>query len=211
MTETEFDQTARLWLEGGPTALSDRALQAALDEIHVTRQRRAWGPARRQPDMNNNLVRLGLAAAAAVALAVVGINLLTTGDRVGGLGPSTAPSPTPSAPASPVALHNGPLEPGTYVIGPDLKPTTMECGLGEPEQQTPECSNTMRLMFTVPDGWAGAGDSIWLEQERNFGPAGAGMLFNRGGWLRSDPCIPNEADAAPVDIPVGPTAADFVR
>ena len=38
------------------------------------------------------------------------------------------------------------------------------------------------------------------------------MLFNRGGWLRSDPCVPTQVDAndrAPLDIPVGPTADDF--
>lgn len=159
--------------------------------------------------MTSNIVRLGLAAAAVVALAIVGINLLTTGDRVGGPGPSATPSPTPSPTASPVALHDGPLVPGTYVIGPGLKDTWMECGLGVPEQPTPGCSNTMRLMFTVPDGWAGAGGSIWLEEERNFGPAGAGMIFNRGGWLRSDPCVLTEADAAPPDIPVGPTSDEF--
>ena len=47
MSEHDFDRTARLWLEDGPTDMPDRALQAALDEIHVTQQRRAWWPARR--------------------------------------------------------------------------------------------------------------------------------------------------------------------
>ncbi len=200
MTENEFDRTAGLWLEDGPTVMSDRALQAALDEIHVTRQRRAWWPARRQPDMNSNIIRLGLAAAAVVALAVVGISLLTTGDRVGGPGPTTSPSPSPSPAASPLPLHDGLLVPGTYVIGPDLTDSWMTC----PEPPTPGCDNTMRLMFTVPDGWAGISGSIWLAQGGNSPPAGAGMLFTRGGWLRSDPCV-----GAPVDIPVGPTVDDF--
>jgi hypothetical protein len=70
----------------------------------------------------------------------------------------------------------------------------------------------MLLMFTVPDGWSGVESGIWLEQEENVPPAGAAMLFTRGGWLRSDPCVPtavDEIDGAPVDIPVGPTVDDF--
>ena len=50
MTENDFDRTARAWLEDGPTVMSDRALHAALDEIHVTRQRRARWPAWRFRD-----------------------------------------------------------------------------------------------------------------------------------------------------------------
>ncbi len=125
----------------------------------------------------------------------------------------------PSPAASPIPLQSGPLVPGTYVIGTDLRNPWMEC----PEPPTPGCSNTMLLMFTVPpyasatvvdpqDGWAGVNGSIWLYPERNSPPAGAGMLFTRGGWLRSDPCVPTEVDAidgSPLDIPVGPTADDF--
>ena len=53
MTDNEFDRTARAWLADGPNQISDRALRAALDEIHVTRQRRAWWPARRLSRMSN--------------------------------------------------------------------------------------------------------------------------------------------------------------
>jgi hypothetical protein len=226
MTENDFDRTARLWLEDGPTVMSDRALLAALDEIHVTRQRRAWWPARRQPDMNSNIVRLGLAAAAVVALVFVGMRFLPPPESVG-VPPSesapiesaagSSPSPAPSPIGSPIPLHSGPLVPGTYFIGPDLKGLWMEC----PPQPIPGCSNTMRLMFTVPDRWAGVGgNSIWPDLVGNAPPDGAGMLFTRGGWLRSDPCVPFAADASPgalvevpgdfpVDIPVGPTVDDF--
>ena len=33
----DFDQTARAWLEDGPTRMSDHALLSALDEVHTTR------------------------------------------------------------------------------------------------------------------------------------------------------------------------------
>ena len=42
---TDFDRLAQAWLPDGPTEMPDRALQAALDEVHVTPQRRfgaAW-------------------------------------------------------------------------------------------------------------------------------------------------------------------------
>ena len=43
MTDNEFERTARAWLDDGPNQISDRAVQSALDQIHVTRQRRSWG------------------------------------------------------------------------------------------------------------------------------------------------------------------------
>ena len=114
---------------------------------------------------------------------------------------ASSPSPGPSPIRSPIPLHSGPLVPGTYFIGPDLKGLWMEC----PAQPIPGCSNTMRLMFTVPDRWAGVGgNSIWPDLVQNFPPDGAGMLFTRGGWLRSDPCVPFSADASPgalVEVP----------
>ena len=63
MTDSEFDRTARAWLADGPNRISDRALQAALDEIHVTRQRRAWWPAQRQSRMFT-MLRIAVAVGA---------------------------------------------------------------------------------------------------------------------------------------------------
>ena len=85
------------------------------------------------------------------------------------------------------------MVPGTYFIGPDLKDHWMAC----PEPPMPGCSNTMRLTFTRTPGRlvAGVAGSIWLYPEQNRPPAGAGMLFTRGGWLRSDPCTP-QVDAS---------------
>lgn len=119
MTENDFERTARLWLEDGPTVLSDRTLQAALDEIHVTRQRRAWWPARWVFDVNIT-IRFAIGAAAVVLVAVIGFNLLPSGSGVGG-GPAATPTPAPTPTPTPIPLPLHPQalvisEPGTYLI-----------------------------------------------------------------------------------------------
>ena len=79
----------------------------------------------------------------------------------------------------------------------------------------PGCSetvrdDTIRFTFTVPDGWASndAGAAITKPATGIVAPNGVGLLFGRGGWLRSDPCI--KVDTLP-DIPVGPSVDDFAN
>ena len=112
MNENEFDRTARAWLDDGPTRMSDRAVLSALEEIHTTRQRRAWWPARRATPVNV-FMRAAIAAVLVVGVGVVAINVLprpSDGSVVGGqptASPSPAqrparrraPSPTPAQPA----------------------------------------------------------------------------------------------------------------
>lgn len=113
------------------------------------------------------------------------------------------PSPVPSAGVTPI--RNGPLAAGTY---------TMElwddCGDPPAAGCSPSpAHDAMQISFRVPDGWAGVGtDSIWLADGGNAGPDGAGLLFGRGAWLLSDPCIQAGQPIIP-DIEVGPSARDF--
>lgn len=93
MNENEFDRTARAWLDDGPTRMSDRALLSALEEIHTTRQRRAWWPARRATPVSI-FARVASAAVLVVAVGLLAINVVPRqpdGSSVGG------PSPSPSA------------------------------------------------------------------------------------------------------------------
>ena len=96
MTSDDFGRTTREWLDEGPTRMSDRALEDALDEIHLTPQRRAWWLAKRLPTFP---LWVRAAAIVVVVLGAVAIesNLRPTG--VGG--PIGGPSPT--APATPTA------------------------------------------------------------------------------------------------------------
>lgn len=103
-TDRDTPRIVRSWLEDGVTALPDRVLDAVLDELPATPQRRAtrW-PARRFSTMSTN-AKFGLGVAAAALVAVVGFSIFT-GQNVGGLNPGDGPeaTPGPTAPADPNA------------------------------------------------------------------------------------------------------------
>ena len=66
--------------------------------------------------------------------------------------------------------------------------------------------DSIRITFTVPDGWAGIGGTIYRAVENNSPPGGAGLLFSRGPWLYSQLC----RGPGP-DIPTGTSVDDFVN
>jgi hypothetical protein len=117
-TDRDVTRVVQSWLEEGVTALPDRVLDAVLDQLPATPQRRSRWSARRTPIMNK-FVGFGLAAAAVVIAAFIGIQFLG-GSDVGGPGPEPTPpptqTPTPSAASSPAAdtyPAEGALTPGT--------------------------------------------------------------------------------------------------
>ena len=73
-TDRDTTRIVRSWLEG-VTALPDRVLDAVLDQLPATPQRRPWWPAWRFAQMNT-YAKLAIAAAAVVVLALVGYSLL---------------------------------------------------------------------------------------------------------------------------------------
>jgi len=100
-TDRDITRVVRSWLDEGVTALPDRVLDAVLDQVPTTPQRRSWWPARRFTTLTS-YARIGLIAAVVVLAAVVGIGLYT--NPVGGPGPTAMPSPTPSLMPSPSPL-----------------------------------------------------------------------------------------------------------
>jgi hypothetical protein len=95
-TDRDTTRVVRSWLEVGATALPDRVLDAVLDQLPTTPQRRSWGAARRFLDMNTS-IKLAIAAAAIVVVAFAGYTLLPSGNGLnGGPGPSSSPSPSPT-------------------------------------------------------------------------------------------------------------------
>ena len=152
----------------GFTPLPNALRNAIRAELPSTRQIGWLGPPiRRFRFMNSNIVRFGLAAAAAVIIVVVGIQLLG-GPNVGPPNPSPSasaavPTPTEPAPSAPTAagfvLWNAPGE--------------------------------VAITVTRASGWSGDQGGGILEK----GPAGAdppdgtGMIVFEGDlWVYGDPC-----------------------
>jgi hypothetical protein len=121
---TDRDVTTRIvrsWLHEDAHEDADRILNLVLDQIDTTPQRRATWLARRFPLMNNNVVRVALAAAALVAAVIIGAKLLPGPD----VGPSPSIEPSPSVQLLD-ALPEGDLFPGTYGLDSNfLVPLTL--------------------------------------------------------------------------------------
>jgi hypothetical protein len=93
-TDHDLERAVRLWVAQGSDQLPEPALDAALDRIEMTKQRHAGWLARRIHLMNGNALKLGLAAAAIIAVAVLGLRFLP--GTVGGP-PDSTPTPVPTA------------------------------------------------------------------------------------------------------------------
>ena len=181
------ERIVRSWLEDGVTALPDRVLDAVLDDLPATPQRRPRTA--RRFFMSNPAVRYAAIAAAIVAVAVIGVSLLGT-PRTGSP-PSATPTPTASGtpvPAPTDSVASGPLKPGTYTI----------YGIG---------GTIDNVRFTVPAGWDWV-DGWYLQKGGIYAPSGAGISFTTGdAQVYTDPCHWSGAGPNP---PTRGTAASLV-
>jgi hypothetical protein len=133
-TDRDTTRLVRSWLAEGVTTLPDRVLEAVLDEVPATPQRRPMWPPRRFGPTSIS-VRVVMAAAALVLVAA--LVELVPGLQIG---PSASPSglsATPTAPSTPgpiataVPTAREALPAGSYhVDGPDTVPFTMSIGAG---------------------------------------------------------------------------------
>ena len=185
-TDRDTKRIVRSWLRSDEHESADRVLDAVLDQLDTTPQRRAtWWPARRFPDMNNS-AKLALAATAVVVAAFLGIRFLLPGGQ--GLGsPGPTPSPTPS-PISLAGANDDLLEAGTYVT-------------------TPFPDDSMRFTLTFPVGWRAFTDFAFLPVDPRGSEAPDGMAFGffKIGGLYADPCFSGGA----ADVEVGTTVDDL--
>lgn len=186
-TDHDTTRIVRSWLDEGVTALPDRVLDAVLDQVPATPQRRAtlW-PARRLTIVNN-FVKFGLAAAVVAVAVLLGFNFFAAPDvGTDGLGdPIATPTPEPTATLVPMLPDGESLDAGIYRANPFIP---------------------VEVLVTVPDGWIGGGD--WLL----FGPRGFeppdGMNI-RFGAVRNMFANPLMRQDGFLDPPVGPTVEDL--
>lgn len=92
-SERETTRRVRSWLEAGVTTIPDHVLDAVLDQVPTTRQRRPLWPVRRDAEMST-FARLGGLAAAVIVVIVAGTALMLGGGI--GSDPTGAPSPPPT-------------------------------------------------------------------------------------------------------------------
>ena len=111
-SDRDTTRIVRSWLDEGVTQLPDRVLDAVLDQVPATPQRRTFGLARRRSSMNTYL-RVGAVAATLLIAAVIGIQVFSAGPNVSGPGPTSTQSPSPSPTPSPTPqAWAGPIQVG---------------------------------------------------------------------------------------------------
>jgi hypothetical protein len=186
MTAYDFDRTARAWLQDGPVVMSDRAVQAALDEVHLTRQRRPLWTTWRNAPVNPNLVRLAATAAAVVLVAVIGVNLLPGGNPPGGQ-PTNSPNVTTS-PASSLTA-----EPSAVARAVDITYDPYP----------------FRLSLTLPAGWEGTdGDFVVQKPYSGDPPRTLAIATWIVGNVYTDGC---QWEGSLLNPPLGPSVDDLAN
>ena len=180
-TDHDVTRIVRSWLEEGTTVVPDRVLDAVLDQVPATHQRRLRWPARRFPTVNTTALRIGLIAAVLILAAVVGWRLLP-----GSLSPGGPAAPTVKP--TPIPLLNGQVlfPAGRYRLDPTLP---------------------MKVTLAVPDGWSG---DTWvvIGPHGNQAPNGMAVRFYTVANLYKNPLSPDAGALAPA---VGPSVDDLVN
>ena len=188
-SERETLRSIGSWLEDGRTRLPDHVLDAVLELLPSTPQRRPKWSAGRIVHLSGP-ANYAIRAAAVVAFAIVGLSLLGSDfDRPGGVGGQPSQSPTPSPRPLP---EDGVLELGTYVARP-LSATD-----GDPT-----------VTYTVPAGWRVMGDAGLVPdgEPTTYAPGGMAIQFLDITTL-NDPC---RWSGPTDDVSVGPAVHDLVK
>jgi hypothetical protein len=176
------------WMEDGRTRLPDHVLEAVLDQLPTSPQRRPAWPTR--ITSRSAFGRWSIAAAAVLIVSIAGFNVLGPNlDRPGGFGAQPSPSPL----ATPRPLHEGTLKPGTYVAHP-----------------LPAPNGELSVIYTVPAAWEAVGDAglIPVGDPTTAGPGGMAIQFLEITSLNSNPC---EWAGTDDDVSFGRTVDDLVQ
>lgn len=179
--DRDLTRIVRSFLRTDEHESADRVLETVLARLDTTPQRRSWWPSRRFAHVNN-ITRVVIAAAAILAIAFVGYQMLPRTGGVGGT-PTEAPTPTPR-PTYP-ALNGQRALAGRYTLGAGLK---------------------SRVTAEVPGGWTTDTDWVFIGPKGNSAPDGMAVRFYPVENAFKNPR--SIADGV-FDPPIGPTAAEL--
>jgi hypothetical protein len=149
-TDRDVDRITAQFLRDGPAELADRVLDDALDEIHLTRQRRRLAAPWRNRPMSSFSLRL---AAVIAVIAVGGFALFQLGR-----------GPTIAGPATPLPATPLPTVPPSLAAVASAGPTAT----ATPVAPTPGASTGL----LAPLGYAGSGTIAFTRDD----PAGGGSV-----------------------------------
>jgi hypothetical protein len=180
-SERDTTRVVRAWLRTDEHESAERVLEDVLALLDTNTQRLPLWPARRIAELNN-AVKLAMAAAAVVVVAVAGTNLLAAPAGVGG-GPTGSASPSTIETLRPIP-------------SPAIFPPTGELAIGRHELTV----EGVPLSITLPtQGWSSRG----LNASRTGGsiakgtpgtPDGVVISFWSPDGVYSDPCVHGRAD-----------------
>ena len=182
-SDRDTTREVREWARGFETQLPDRVLDAVLDQLPVTPQRRRWSLA---SAFAGPLVPIGLAAAALLAV-LVGLNVVGV-PNIGGPGPTAQPSSTPDVRSTLLFWTGQQLPAGEYLV----------------DEPFP-----VPLRITVPNGWEAFGVSEGVASICNEDcqlPRRAGMAI----WVVDNVYIDGCDPASLADPPIGASVQDLV-
>jgi hypothetical protein len=190
-TDRETTRIVRSWLEEGATALPDRVLDAVLDQLPATPQRRSRWPTWRSNRMNT-YAKLLAAAAAILVVAVLGYQFLP---RTGGPGGQPTIAPPPSQALLARGTFTAPVGDG-YTVDLDATGGASSVTGSMVVSQTTDGRYTVALECTrTIDGLLWIGGDV-TESTNSDAPAGtrAAIVLKRGSpveaifvWQMDDP------------------------
>lgn len=184
--ERDTARLVRSWLRTDEHESPDRVLDAVLDQLDRTPQRRGMVWRARTILAMNGGAALATAIGAVVIVALLGLQFLAGGERR--IGTDGQPMPSPSATAArPFPSGSVALSPGRYAIG---HPYPVE------------------LTFEVPGGFDACSSDPLEPGVCARTNAAAGLSFVIVENLVEDPC---DLDPVPADPSIGPTVDDLVQ
>lgn len=186
-TDRETTRIVRSWIAEGADRLPDRVLDAVLDQVPTTPQRRLRLPWR--PFDMPTIAKLGGVAAAILLVTVLGFQLLPRAADIGTPAatptPTPSPTPLPTVTFSPLGRMEGRVAPGTYRVGDPFR---------------------MPFTITFPSAWnrvAHETDGVALYRSDPVQYAPGLIVVSRIDQVFPDPCHPSAASPAPSGEPLG--------